>query len=74
MRRKSQADRLSDRIKATRAEARRLPAGPEYDVLLRSVEHDEIALRIIQWLTSPGHLPAIGYDPYKASPIAAKVA
>jgi hypothetical protein len=26
-------------------------------VLLRSVEHDEIALRIIQWLTSSGHLP-----------------
>jgi hypothetical protein len=32
-------------------------AGLESDVLLRSVEHDEIALRIIQWLTSSGHLP-----------------
>jgi len=51
-----QANCLSDRIKATRAEAVRLPAGPEKDNLLRQVEHDEVALRVIQWVTSSGHV------------------
>ncbi|WP_324414947.1 hypothetical protein [Bradyrhizobium sp.] len=53
----SQADRLSDQIKASREKAGRLPAGPERDDLLRKVEQDELALRVIQWVTSSGDLP-----------------
>jgi hypothetical protein len=52
-----QADRLSDQIKAIRERAGRLPAGPERDELLRRAEQDEVALRVIQWVTSSGHLP-----------------
>jgi hypothetical protein len=53
----SQADRLSDQIEAMREKAGRLPAGPEGDELLRRVEQDEVVLRVIQWVTSSGHLP-----------------
>ena len=52
-----QADRLSDQIKVIRERAGRLPAGPERDELLRRVEQDEVALRVIQWVTSSGELP-----------------
>ena len=52
-----QATRLNDRIKAAREEVARLPAGPERDGLLRQIEQDEVALRVIQWLTSSGHVP-----------------
>jgi len=52
-----QAHRLSDRIKAAREEAARLPAGPEKDALLGLAEQDEVALRLIQWVTSSGQLP-----------------
>jgi hypothetical protein len=52
-----QAHRLSDRIKAAREEAARLPAGPEKEALLGRAEQDEIALRLIQWVTSSGQLP-----------------
>jgi len=51
-----QANRLSDRIKAARAEAARLPVGPEKDDLLRQIERDVVALRVIQWVTSSGQL------------------
>jgi hypothetical protein len=57
MSRTPQATRLSDRIKAAREEATRLPAGPERDGLLRQIEQDEVALRVIEWLTSSGDLP-----------------
>ena len=53
----SQADRLSDQIKGIREKARRLPAGAEKDDLLRRVEQDEAALRLIQWVLSSGQLP-----------------
>jgi len=52
-----QGDRLRDQIKAIRERAGRLPAGPEKDELLRSAEQDEVALRVILWVTSSGHLP-----------------
>lgn len=48
---------LSDRIKAAREETARLPASPERDALLRQIEQDEVALRVIQWVTSSGHVP-----------------
>jgi hypothetical protein len=51
----SQADRLNDQIKALREKADRLPAGYERDALLNRVEQDEVALRVVQWVTS-GHL------------------
>jgi hypothetical protein len=50
-------DRLSDQIKGLREKARRLPAGDERDELLRRAEQDEIALRLIEWMTSSGQLP-----------------
>jgi len=52
-----QVHRLSDRIKAAREEAALLPAGPEKDALLGQAEQDEVALRLIQWVTSSGQLP-----------------
>jgi hypothetical protein len=52
----SQADRLRDQIKAMRAQAERLPPGPERDTLLRAIEQDEVALHLIQWVTSSGDL------------------
>jgi hypothetical protein len=51
------ADRLSDQISALREKARQLPAGSERDELLYRAKQDEIALRVIQWVTSSGHLP-----------------
>lgn len=68
-----QANHLSDRIKAARAEAARLPAGPEKDVLLRQFEQDEVALRVIQWVTSSGHLaPPSDVVPVKWHPLRRK--
>ncbi len=32
-------------------------AGDERDELLRKAQQDEIALRLIEWVTSPGQLP-----------------
>jgi len=40
-----------------REKARGLSAGDERDELLRKVQQDEIALRLIEWVTSPGQLP-----------------
>jgi hypothetical protein len=69
----SEADRLSDQIKANREKAGRLPAGPERDELLRKVEQDEVALRLIQWVTSSGHLPPpSGLIPVKRHPLGRK--
>ena len=53
----SHVDRLSDQIKELREKARGLPAGDERDELLRKAEQDEIALRLIDWITSSGQLP-----------------
>jgi hypothetical protein len=56
MRETPQANRLSDRIKAARDEAARLPAGPEKQALLSQGKQDEVALRVIQWTISSGHV------------------
>jgi hypothetical protein len=56
MRKTPQAIRLSDRIKAARDKAARLPAGPDKDDLLSQAKQDEVALRVIQWMTSSGHV------------------
>jgi hypothetical protein len=53
----SHIDRLSDQIKGLREKAKGLPAGDERDALLRKAEQDEIALRLIEWITSSGQLP-----------------
>jgi hypothetical protein len=50
-------NRLIDQIKGLRAKARRLPAGDERDELLRKAEQDEIALRLLEWVSSSGQLP-----------------
>ena len=68
------ADRLGDQIKALREKARQLPAGTERDELLHEVKQDEIALRVIRWLTSKGHLPPPSdCDPGDAASIAPEV-
>ena len=36
---------------------RRASAGDERDELQRKAQQDEIALRLIEWVTSPGQLP-----------------
>jgi len=53
----SHVDRLSDQIRELREKARGLPAGDERAELLRKAEQDEIALRLIEWITSSGQLP-----------------
>jgi hypothetical protein len=52
----SHVDHLSDQIKGLREKAEGLPAGDERNALLRKAEQDEIALRLIEWITSPGQL------------------
>ena len=73
MKKAPQANRLIDRIKAARDEAARLPAGPEKDALLGQSEHDEVALRVIQWMTSSGHVaPPSDLLPVKRHPLRRK--
>lgn len=50
-------DRLRDQIKGLRDKANELPAGEERDILLRQAQQDEIALRLLEWINSPGQLP-----------------
>jgi len=65
-----QANALRDRIKAARGEAARLPAGPEKDALLNQAEQDEVAMRVIQWMTSSGHVaPPSDLLPVKRHPL-----
>jgi hypothetical protein len=54
----SHVDRLSDQIKGLREKARGLPTGDERDELLRKAEQDEIALRLIEWVTSSNKAPS----------------
>jgi hypothetical protein len=64
---------LSDWIKTARAEAARLPDGPEKDILLRQIEQDEVALCVIRWVTSSGHLaPPSDVVPMKRYPLRRK--
>jgi hypothetical protein len=51
-----QADRLNDQIKLLREKAGRLPPSSERDKLLHRIKQDEVALRIIQWVTSLDYL------------------
>lgn len=50
-------DHLRDQVKGLREKANDLPAGEERDMLLRQAKQDEIALRLIEWINSPGRLP-----------------
>ena len=50
-------DRLSDQIKELREQAGGLPPGDERDELQRKAQQDEIARRLIEWVTSLGQLP-----------------
>lgn len=52
MKNKTHVDRLSDQIKELRARAERLPACRERDELLRQAQQDEIARRLIEWVTA----------------------
>jgi hypothetical protein len=52
MKNTSHVDRLSEQIKELRARAERLPDGDERDELLRQVQQDEIARRLIEWVNS----------------------
>ena len=62
----SHVDRLSDQIKELREKARGLPAGDERDELLRKAEQDEISLRLIEWIISPGKIaPPEGLIPIR---------
>jgi hypothetical protein len=67
-----QADRLTDQVKALREKAGRLAPGSERDGLLHSVEQDEVALRVIQWMTSSGHA-AVGFDSDETVSIASEM-
>lgn len=51
-----QADLLGDKIRALREKAGRLRAGAEREELLNRIEKDEVALRVIEWVTSAGRL------------------
>jgi hypothetical protein len=73
MRRTPQANRLIDRIKAARDEAARLPGGPEKEALLGRAEQDEVALRVIEWMTSSGQVaPPSDLLPVKRHPLRRK--
>mgnify|MGYP006951215109 CR=1 FL=1 len=54
---RSYVDRLREQIKALRGKAGGLPPGDERDELLRKAEQDEIALRLIEWVTSSDQQP-----------------
>ena len=59
-------DRLRDQIKGLRDRANALPPGEERDILLRQAKQDEIALRLIEWINSPGQLaPPDGLVPIR---------
>ena len=47
-------ERLQTAAHEAREAARRLPPGPDRDLLLRKAGQAETACRINEWLTSPG--------------------
>ena len=47
-------ERLQTAAREAREAARRLPPGPDRDLLLRKAGQTETACRINEWLTSPG--------------------
>jgi hypothetical protein len=57
MKNMSHLDRLSDQIRELRARAERLPDGDERDELLRQARQDEVARRLIEWVTSDQETP-----------------
>ena len=54
---RSHVDRLRDQIKELRGRAGGLPPGDERDELLRKAQQDEIALCLIEWVTSSDQQP-----------------
>ena len=50
-------ERLDQEAKRLRAEAEKLPHGPERDVLLRKARQAETAFHVNDWLSSPGLQP-----------------
>lgn len=56
MNKASNIDRLRDQIRTLRGKAGDLPDGDERDDLLRKAEQDEISLRLIEWIISPGKI------------------
>lgn len=62
----SNIDRLRDKIITLRGKAGELPDGDERDDLLRKAEQEEISLRLIEWITSPGKIaPPEGLIPIR---------
>ena len=54
---RSYVDRLREQIKELHGRAGGLPPGDERDELLRKAQQDEIALRLIEWVTSSDQQP-----------------
>ena len=50
-------ERLSAQAQLLKDEAQRLPPGRARDALLRSVRQIEAAVKVNEWLTSPGLQP-----------------
>ena len=46
-----------EQARAARAEAEKLPQGPERDALMRTARQLETASQMNEWLTSPGLRP-----------------
>ena len=66
MNKASNIDRLRDQIRSLRGKAGDLPEGDERDDLLRKAEQDEISLRLIEWIISPGNIaPPEGLVPMR---------
>lgn len=50
----SLTERLDQEVARLRAEAEKLPYGPEREILLRKARQFEIATHVDEWLSSPG--------------------
>ena len=50
-------DRLANESERLREEAEKLPHGPKREILLRKARQADIALRVDEWLSSPGLQP-----------------
>jgi len=50
-------ERLAEEAERAKAEAEKLPPGPERDLLLKKVRQAETAAHISEWLSSPGLRP-----------------
>ena len=50
-------ERLAEKAKRLREEAKKLPPGPSREDLLRKAREDETVARMAEWITSPGLQP-----------------